>query len=1550
MKNVYRELPGIKPIRIKLPKTLNDLIKIIGDKAKLKRNELINIGYYFESPADTTAPIEISDEKDYGEALQDTIDSFIYNFNFKNHEKIIKKKSGSVKPEYNNNGSVKPEYNNNSYYHSAKLKEAFNIPYIFDPDSFNPKHNNFFLFKQQLMDHCQSYGIRNEEIVILLLGPKIIKGRAYNLLQVRRTVIKDIKEPDKKLKEIWTALSDSFAGVSKVSEYKENLKNFYQNNHPTQQYYNGFQVKLNVLELEINSRNEEIGSNIYKKMDAIEISDYFISHSSHMAYFIKEILKVKPTQEISWKELQPIIQNKIKEENIIRQYGRQNERNNLQKQRPYQTQYQTQYRGGFRFNNRSRNGYRGGIRGNRGRGGSFNTRGRGYGNDKGNQTRGGFRSGRFRSGRYRGYYGRGGYRGNLNKYSNNNYYNNNRKSFNNLNNNNNDNIKNNQKVHLVDINDSNNNDINNPDINKDIFNSDSNNIVKENGITQKDDIEQNLDDVTGNELKEESHYQQYEDYNEQQQLQQIQQLSIKEPLQQSSTYYDFNYKEPYDSYNECYPDFNDTECYSEIYDDSELYKIEKFADDKYIINDKGGELLDILENVITPELNKKITHELFIWNDKRVLMVFIDSGAGIGVMGVNIFLILYHKYNKPISRKINALAMDKKEVYPLKQKVSIPIKSNYFNIKSGKNNYRIQTIYFYRLDCIEPDMIILGRDGMKALNIGVYARSDIKRIIYFHQRGLMDNILPEDEQINDWFKKIEYRHSGDPGLYLYDKCNNKLEIYNNNNNNNKIKESINGISINGIYDVSLLSMDYNLNEEHRKILRELDYGDVMDSKDQIKIQKYLINNNLLQAFSSHKYDFKTMNVEPFKINIIDESKCKIMRGYDLNENDKKIIRNETSFYINNKIARFQRLGDVVKHAVPCFVVHRKVGTTDDGSIILKSRMVSNFKTLNDNTYPFQYKYITFNELSNHLSQFKYFNASDITKYFYCIPVYTHHQCYMCCVTPDGILLFVVVLHGLKNAPIYGHKITSEIFAKTDIRSVQDDLFGGAATKEECLHNFYRLLSISIKNCIKLSPSKTQLCSKKIDGIGYTITDKGIIPLPRNKTKALSIAWSKILTLRDFKIWEGMVIFLNKFIVSLAGDLKLLTDLIIDRKKMLEIKHSNVLSNKQKCNERLNSKVIKSNEALEVFNGIQHKIECTPLLHHPDLRDNAQHFLLKVDTSGRQTGSSLWQLRGEQVVLVRLYSRALSEQQQNYSATERECLGYVLSINKFSRFLRFEFILIGDHLPMLTLFNINSYTKNRKLIRWVIRLNGYLFVFEHYPGKQLPLEDYLSRLADPTDKVEDYQKDGIVVPVSKEVIDPLINHGIHNINDEFDTSSTNKYDSFIKEYNIELISVDLNVIKTESCINTAIHVWESFDINNICKKINMDQNINTNPNIDSIISIYEQPMDIDPASINNISLLNAIHQNIMNYKHLNGNQILYFVQHYKNKIIENNNYLLQYRDCSTCDINVLTRTKARALELLPKFQPNRAYLLNKEEDNIFLQLFKTKISALQFTGE
>ena len=71
--------------------------------------------------------------------------------------------------------------------------------------------------------------------------------------------------------------------------------------------------------------------------------------------------------------------------------------------------------------------------------------------------------------------------------------------------------------------------------------------------------------------------------------------------------------------------------------------------------------------------------------------------------------------------------------------------------------------------------------------------------------------------------------------------------------------------------------------------------------------------------------------------------------------------------------------DIALHSSPVFVIHRQLGKNKDGSIIVKSRVVKNFKALNDNTHNHYYDNLTIQNLNDKLAMGVLLNSTDIKK-------------------------------------------------------------------------------------------------------------------------------------------------------------------------------------------------------------------------------------------------------------------------------------------------------------------------------------------------------------------------------------------------------------------------------------------------------------------------------------------------------------------------------------------------------------------------------------------
>jgi len=122
------------------------------------------------------------------------------------------------------------------------------------------------------------------------------------------------------------------------------------------------------------------------------------------------------------------------------------------------------------------------------------------------------------------------------------------------------------------------------------------------------------------------------------------------------------------------------------------------------------------------------------------------------------------------------------------------------------------------------------------------------------------------------------------------------------------------------------------------------------------------------------------------------------------------------------------------------------------------------------------------------------------------------------------------------------------------------------------------------------------------------------------------------------------------------------------------------------------------------------------------------LVVDVDACADQVGCTLLQEEpGELLHPVGYWSRGLTAAEQNYSKTERECLGVVWAVLKLRHFLDGQrFLIRTDHQAHSWIYSTTD--SSGRLMRWRLRLSEYTFDMVFKPGASHNFPDFLSRAA------------------------------------------------------------------------------------------------------------------------------------------------------------------------------------------------------------------------------
>ena len=342
-------------------------------------------------------------------------------------------------------------------------------------------------------------------------------------------------------------------------------------------------------------------------------------------------------------------------------------------------------------------------------------------------------------------------------------------------------------------------------------------------------------------------------------------------------------------------------------------------------------------------------------------------------------------------------------------------------------------------------------------------------------------------------------------------------------------------------------------------------------------------------------------------------------------------------------------------------------------------------------------------LFSKLGKAKYLSKLDLAKGYWQIPMKEEDKAKTAFSTPQGHFQWRVMPFGLKTAGAVFSRVMRKVVQPLNLEGLDnfmDDILLASEDLESHVRGL-RLLFQRLRDVqLSVRPTKCFLGFRELEYLGHRVGGGRIRPEEKKMEKILSAP--RPVTKTQVRSFLGLVGFYRRFVPRFSEIALPLTE----------------------ATKKSRPKVVEWNDDCErAFKELKQTFCKAPICCLPDLE---QRFVLRTDASGTGLGALLLQDHGQGLQPVACASKKLLPAEKNYSTVEKELLGIVWGVQKFTAYLYGrEFTLQSDHEPLIHLQNFKA--TNARLMRWALQLQSFAFRFEAIPGHENVGADFLSRL-------------------------------------------------------------------------------------------------------------------------------------------------------------------------------------------------------------------------------
>ena len=377
------------------------------------------------------------------------------------------------------------------------------------------------------------------------------------------------------------------------------------------------------------------------------------------------------------------------------------------------------------------------------------------------------------------------------------------------------------------------------------------------------------------------------------------------------------------------------------------------------------------------------------------------------------------------------------------------------------------------------------------------------------------------------------------------------------------------------------------------------------------------------------------------------------------------------------------------------------------------RPVSDFRALNKQLEDVYYPIPFINDLLDSLHGTKFFSSVDLRSGFYNIELdeeSTHCTAFSAL---GRTYKYLRLPQGIKSSPLIFQQIMTELFHDDASCLVyMDDVLVASKSEREAIDDIQRLLKRFMDHGFLLNPAKCIFGTKKLDYLGYEISQDG-----------WTINKSKVADLLAVKPPSS-----TTEVRSFTGLLNFYLNCIPNLQRILQPLHQ--LTGKKKF--------LWTEECQQAFETARQKLAEATTMSFPSMKPNDTYYLT-TDASDNGWGVCLSQFQNEKGYEVPLSfgSGSFVNAEINWPIKEKEMFSFVKALKLYDTYLfGRKFVWRTDN-RALSFFQSPSVLKSTalkscspKVARWIDFVNEFDYSIEHHQGSTDVMggSDYLSRRA------------------------------------------------------------------------------------------------------------------------------------------------------------------------------------------------------------------------------